>query len=135
MNVNRHQLLPYRIAPVRFPFPALAALAGRLPLGGGREIALAVLSCVRLAAGATAPYSFAVPERSARAAGARVWLASMALPVPIRTALTRCIDASTGAPAGIAASLRALIAATADTLDGPSIVEIEQLVQRLTPQL
>ena len=43
--------LPYALEPLRFPFPALAALAGRLPLGGGREVALAALMTARLAQG------------------------------------------------------------------------------------
>jgi len=40
---------PYALAPTSFRFPALAALAGRAPLGGQREVVLAAYVVARLA--------------------------------------------------------------------------------------
>ena len=52
-----HEPLPYSLESLAFPFPALAALAGRLPLGGGREVALAAMLVARLAHGLHGPRS------------------------------------------------------------------------------
>src|SRR5688500_148699 len=62
---------PYALTTPSFEFPALASLAGRAPMGGEREVALACLVVARLAAGASALTS---EVRGARAAAAKVWL-------------------------------------------------------------
>lgn len=92
-------LPPYALALPTFRFRALAALAGRAPLGGPREAALACLLAARLAAPlvAGAPVTFDDAARAARAAGARTWLASMAVPAAARVPAARLFDA-TGRP-------------------------------------
>jgi hypothetical protein len=122
---------PYALAATTFPFPALAALAGRLPLGGGREVAVAVLTVARLAVVLLPPPSLDVEERQTRAAAARVWLASLALPAPVRVPLARAIDASTGDAPAMSSALRALSAAAGQWLDGRSTLELDRLARRL----
>jgi hypothetical protein len=122
---------PFALASIHFPFPALAGLAGRLPLGGGREVALAVLTTARLATVLLPPESLPAEERQARAAAARVWLASLALPAPLRVPLARAIDASATGAAPAAAALRALSAAATAYLDGGAALELDRLVRRL----
>lgn len=123
--------LPYALEPLRFPFPALAGLAGRLPLGGGREVALAALMTARLSHSATASEGLHPADRVSRAAAAKVWLASLALPAATRTPFTRAVDASTGTPLQAAGALRSLVAAAGAHLDGPSIQELERLARQL----
>jgi hypothetical protein len=77
-----------------FRFPALAALAGRRPLGGEREVALAAFICAHLVVGTLSDTALPAEMRARRAAGARAWLAAIALPGPARTPFARLIDAS-----------------------------------------
>ncbi len=123
--------LPFSLEPLAFPFPALAALAGRLPLGGGREVALAAMLIARLAQGLHSPDTINVTERVARAASAKVWLASLALPAATRVPFARCVEATAGSPLQVAGALRGLIAATAQHLDGPAVQELERLTRLL----
>lgn len=123
--------LPFALAPIAFPFPALAGLAGRLPLGGGREVVLAVLTAARLGVVMLPPEAVPGDERRARAAAARVWLASLALPAPLRVPLARAIDASATGPMPMSAALRAVAAAAGSYLDGGSSLELDRLVRRL----
>lgn len=122
---------PFALAPVAFPFPALAGLAGRLPLGGGREVVLALLSVARLASGLLPPDNLPAEERQSRAAAARIWLASLALPAALRPVLARVIDASATGPIPAAGALRALAAAAGTYVDSAAALEIERLVRRL----
>ena len=123
--------LPYGLEPIGFPFPALALLAGRLPLGGGREVALASLMVARLAAALGGTYGLPVPERTSRATAAKVWLASVALPANTRVPFSRCIESTTGSPVQAATALRALLAAAGVHLDGASVAELERLARHL----
>lgn len=120
--------LPYGLQPLAFPFPALASLAGRLPLGGGREVALASLMVARLA---QAVQSATTADRVARASAAKIWLASLALPATTRVPLARSIEASTGTALQAATALRAVIAAVSSHLDGMSILELERFAKLL----
>ena len=124
--------LPFSLEPLAFPFPALAALAGRLPLGGGREVALASLLMARLAWGVSGSEPMSVADRVSRAASAKVWLASLALPAPTRVPFARCVEATAGSSLQVAGALRSVIAATGSHLDGPSIQELEKLARLLT---
>ncbi len=126
------ELLPYSLEPLTFPFPAMAALAGRLPLGGGREVALASLLVARLALGVRGPEPMSVPDRVARAASAKVWLASLALPAATRVSFARCVDATASAPQQVASALRSLVAAASSHLDGPAVQELERLARELS---
>ncbi len=109
----------------------MAGLAGRLPLGGGREVALAVLAVSRLANGLLEPDQLTREDRQARAAAARVWLASLALPAALRVPLTRAVDASATGPMPMASTLRTVGSAAGAYLDGAAALEIDRLVRRL----
>jgi hypothetical protein len=125
------EYLPYALDTLRFPFPALASLAGRLPLGGGREVALAALMTARLALGVTTGEALPVGERVTRAAAAKVWLASLALPATTRVPFARCVESTTGTALQVAGALRSLVAAAGMHLDGPSVQELETLARKL----
>jgi hypothetical protein len=121
-------------APRRFPWRALAALAGRQPIGGEREIALGCLMAARLASGAYGAGALPPAVRAERAAGARVWLASLTVPPAIRAALTRVTDASARTPTPapeLAGAIRALVASAASQLDAPSRAELERLASEV----
>ena len=87
---------PYALAAPVFPFRALALLAGRSPLGGPREIALATLVAARLAAAAAPPACLSGPIRVARAEAARAWITSVSLTPAARAALLRLVAVSAG---------------------------------------
>ena len=123
--------LPYGLEPLAFPFPALAALAGRLPLGGGREVALAALMSARLAQALRGATAVSATDRGARASAAKVWLASLALPANTRVPFARCIDATTGSALQVAGALRSLVAVAGTHLDGASVQELERLARHL----
>src|SRR5262252_2045280 len=86
---------PYALASPRFRFRALAALVGRSPLGGEREVALATLLAGRLVVGALPPSPLPQNVRIVRANGARAWFAALAVPTSLRQSLTRLLDATT----------------------------------------
>ncbi len=123
--------LPYALEPLRFPFPALASLAGRLPLGGGREVALAALMTARLAQGVTTVDALNPAERVTRVAAAKVWLASLALPATTRVPFARCVESTTGTSLQVAGAIRSLVAAAGTHLDGASVQELEKLARQL----
>ncbi|WP_373062343.1 hypothetical protein [Gemmatimonas sp.] len=123
--------LPYALEPLRFPFPALASLAGRLPLGGGREVALAALMTARLALGVMTGDALHPGERVTRVAAAKVWLASLALPATTRVPFARCVESTTGTSLQVAGAIRSLVAAAGTHLDGASVQELEKLARQL----
>lgn len=128
MNVDQP---PYSLRNIAFPFPALAALAGRLPLGGGREIALAALTAARLASGMLQPDALLASDRTVRAAAARTWLASLALPTALRAPLTRCYEATASTPLAAAGTFRSLLTVISASLDGPASQELDRLAHKL----
>jgi hypothetical protein len=121
----------YAVGPIVFPFRALAAYAGRAPLGRGREVALACLMAARLSApGLGAPLP--PPLRAARAAGASRWFASLALPTPLRAPLARVASASARESVSeLIDALIAVIAAARKHLDEASLAELDGVVRRL----
>jgi hypothetical protein len=91
-------LPPYAIAAPAFRFRALAALCGRAPLGGPREVALACMIGARLAHVLVQEVPRIGDEaRAVRATAARAWLASAALPAGARAPMARLYD-STAVP-------------------------------------
>lgn len=123
---------PYSLATPSFRFPALAALAGRAPLGGDRELVLACLMSMRLAAGALGPSPLPVVVRVERSANARSWLASLALPAAARTPFTKLADAAAGEDDGLVRSaLQRVISACTPVLDGASRQEVERFAASL----
>lgn len=115
-----------------FPFPALAASAAAAPLGGPREAGLAVLMVCRVVAdGATGDLDAAL--RRERAQAARQWLGTLALPLPVRAAAGRALDAAAdGARDAVGAGLLQLLGTATAHLDEGAKGEIRRLVTRIT---
>lgn len=118
---------PYALAPTPFRFAALAALAGRAPLGGQREVALATYFVARLAHDVLPERGLLQAVRAERAANAKHWLSTLGLPPSVRPALARLIDASAGDGAAIAEALAAVIAVTANFLDSGARSDLTKL--------
>jgi hypothetical protein len=122
----------YALQAPAFPFRALAALAGRANLGGERETVLAVYMAARLACGTLPPRRLTDDARRGRATAARTWLVSLALPAPIRAALSRVIDAVLEESDGALADALALVTTVASgQLDGAAQAELAALVAQL----
>jgi len=132
-HISRVQSLlpPYALPTPTFPFPHLAALAGRAPIGGAREVALACFVAARLAAdcaGANAD----VAGRTARSVGAKAWLGTLALPPVIRGPLFRCVESTAEGSARVVGQELAEVAAAGGAyLDPASRAELEALVATL----
>ena len=123
---------PYSLAPIAFRFRAIAAYAGRASLGGPREAALACYVAARLAAGALPESGLDAGQRTLRAAAARTWAGSLALPAPLRVPLARMVDASRdGSPAAVGAALVTVADAAASYLDAPATQELRALAAQL----
>ena len=123
---------PYTLASTTFRFRALAALAGRAPLGGGRETALAAYVVARLALGVLPDTLLRREDRVVRATAARTWLASLALPAPLRAPFAKVIDSTRhdSAPA-VAAALVTVADVAASYLDAPALAELRGLAAQL----
>ncbi len=123
---------PYALAPVVFRFRALAALAGRLPLGGERELAMTLLIGARLADGCTAREGLPAELRTARATGARHWIGALSLTASARSAALQVAETSAGeSKEGVALAVDRLATIAAPLLDPPSRAEIKQLLAAL----
>ena len=124
---------PYSLDPLAFPFPALAAMSGRAPLGGPREVALACLLVGRMVADAfEGSASLDAEQRRARAAGARHWLGAASLPGPVRAALVRLAETTGNDQKGpIQAALDSVIAVTANQLEPSARLELTKLAQAI----
>jgi hypothetical protein len=117
-------LPPFAVPPIRFPFRALAARAGRAPLGGEREVAMAALMVARLSADALREGALGAQQRAERAAAAKAWLASIAVPARARPPLTRALEATAHDGAAIAAAVDDLVTTAAPWLDKGSMAEL-----------
>ncbi len=122
---------PYALEPNVFRFGALASLAGRAPLGGHREVALAIYMVARLAHDVLPTRGLAAATRAERAGSAKNWLSTLALPAPVRPSLARLIEASSGSGPGVCDALRGVIASADAFLDAAALAELEQLVLTL----
>lgn len=118
---------PYALAPTSFRFPALAALAGRMPLGGERETVLATYLAARLAHDAFPERGLNEIVRAERSAAAKTWLGTLAVPATVKPTLLRLVEASSGRAEQIAEAVRGVIAVTAPVLDARSRSELERL--------
>lgn len=115
-----------------FRFPALAALAGRRPLGGEREVVLAALVCAHLVVGVLPEHALPTDTRARRTTAARAWLATMALPAAARAPVARVIDAcGRDDPSAVQQTLRALIDGIGRSLDAAARRELERLGTQL----
>ena len=125
---------PYALSPTVFPFRSLTLLAGRAPLGGPRETALATLVAVRLAATATGTERLDLPLRVARADAARHWMGSVTLAAPVRNALLKLVASTTADDAAaIHGALARVTDITANALDRAARSELDRLLARLAP--
>ena len=118
---------PYGLTSPAFRFRALAALAGRAPLGGPREVALATYLLARLVDDCLPHRDVAAAARAERSAAARGWLGSVALPAPVRAPLTKLADATAGDLANVTQALAAVMSAVDGYLDTASRVELDRL--------
>ena len=127
-------LPPYALPAPVFHFRHLATLAGRAPIGGVREVALACFVAARLANDCCDPLLALDEEsRAARCAGAKGWLGSIAIPAPVRTPVAKLAEASAnGHPEGMAPLVDALARAADSFLDPAAKAELEALAARLT---
>ena len=125
--------LPFALAAPAFPFRHLASLAGRAPIGGAREVALACFLAARLANDCGDPMLGLDEEsRAARCAGAKGWLGTIALPSPVRTPVARLAEASAnGHPEAMAPLVTALARAAESYLDPAARAELDALAVSL----
>jgi len=122
---------PYAVEPNAFRFPALAAAAGRAPLGGQRETTLGVYLAVRLADDAASAAALPAALRAQRAVAARAWVASLAIPAAVRRALTRLLDATETDGGPVEAALQGVTSVTAELLPPAARLEVEQFATSL----
>ena len=121
---------PYSLEPTDFPLPGLAAMAGRAPLGGPRELALACFVVCRMVDAVMADRTLSAEQRRARAQGTRHWLGAAAIPASARTALAKLADAVVGGDgAQLSDALAGVIAVTASRLDPAARLELGRLAQ------
>jgi hypothetical protein len=123
---------PFAVAPTSFRFPGLAALAGRAPLGGQREVVLAVYLVARLTQDTLPDRGLSDATRAERAAAAKAWLSGVALPAPVRSALAKAVEASSGPPDEAGQAVRDVASITTSYLDSSSRIELDQLAGALT---
>jgi hypothetical protein len=126
-------LPPYALVTPVFRFRHLAALAGRAPIGGAREVALACFVAARLISDCRDPTMALDGEaRAARCAGAKAWLGTIAIPAPVRAPVSRCAEASALPDStGMAALVFGLAKAAESFLDPAARGELEALAARL----
>lgn len=123
---------PYTLATTPFRFRALSALAGRLPLGGERELAMAVFVAARLASGGLPPYALLGDVRRTRVSGMRPWIGALTLPAAARSAMTALAEASARDDrTSIATALDRITTLATPILDAASRAELQQLGKAL----
>jgi hypothetical protein len=126
-------LPPYALITPVFRFRHLAALAGRAPIGGAREVALACFVAARLVSDCCDP-SLQLDEesRASRCAGAKAWLGTIAIPAPVRAPVAKCAEASAVSNAkSMAALVTGLAKAAESFLDAAARGELDALASRL----
>lgn len=122
---------PYALSAMSFRFGALASLSGRAPLGGRREVAMALYLAARLAQDALPERDIDEASRRDRAGHAKQWLSTLSLPASVRPTLAALIDASAGDAAAASKCLRAAMNATNEALDRDARAELTQLAAAL----
>ena len=127
-----HTLPPYALPAPSFRFRHLAALAGRAPIGGAREVALACFVAARLAHDCRPATDDDSAARLGRCAGAKAWFGTLALPSAVRASVARCADLSVeGNQSMVATEIGLLTAAATEYLDAQSRTELENLAASL----
>ena len=121
-------LPPYALAAPVFRFKHLASLAGRAPIGGAREVALACFVAARLAAESATTPGEDETGRASRCAGAKAWLGTLSLPPAVRGPVARCAELSVhGQAADVGQEVARLALAAAQYLDTQSRAELAAL--------
>jgi len=118
---------PYALPTPSFRFRGLAALSGRAPIGGPREVVLATYLVARLVDDCHAAKMLPISARSERATAARNWLAGVTIPPAIRSTLVQLVDATGAEPSQLRAHLANAIAAVDAFLDAASRAELDRL--------
>ena len=91
-------------------------------------MALACFVAARLTAECTVAVDADPSGRAGRCAGAKAWLGTLALPSPVRGAVTRCAERSVaGTSAEVGKEVASLILAATAYLDPSSRAELEAL--------
>jgi len=126
-------LPPYALPAPVFRFRNLATLAGRAPIGGAREVALACFVAARLVNDCCDPLLALDDEaRAARCAAAKGWLGTIAIPAPVRTPVAKLAEASAnGHPESMAPLVVALSKAADAFLDPGARSELDTLATQL----
>lgn len=125
-------LPPYALSPLAFRFRALVALAERLPMGGERELAVALLVAARVLWNWRGPGSFSQEASAARALAARQWLQTLTVPAGTRTVFNQLLDAvAADNHRGVLDAWERLLTAMPRTVEGASRAEFKELGQRL----
>ena len=126
-------LPPYALSAPVFRFRHLATLAGRAPIGGAREVALACFVAARLVHDCCDPLLDLDDElRAARCSGAKAWLGTIAIPAPVRTPVAKLAEASASGSADAMAPLVSALANAAESfLDSAARAELDALAARL----
>ncbi len=125
-------LPPFALSAPVFRFRHLASLAGRAPIGGAREVALACFVAARLAADSVAAQDDDPSGRAGRCAGAKAWLGTLALPTAVRVAAANCAELSVGGDSGeVAREMAGLVVAATAYLDSHSRAELNELLAAL----
>ena len=126
-------LPPYALPAPVFRFRNLATLAGRAPIGGAREVALACFVAARLVNDCCDPLLALDEEaRVARCVGAKGWLGTIAIPTPVRAPVAKLADASAnGHPESMAPLVAALAKAADAFLDAAARSELDALATQL----
>ena len=121
---------PFSLDAVTFRFPALAGSAGSLPIGSGREAALAALLVARLAADAIPPGSLPLVLRAERATAARHWLGATCPDARVRNACAAVAEATGGDDGALVGrALTGLIEAISHVLDEAARMELAALAR------
>jgi hypothetical protein len=118
---------PYALSTPVFRLRALASLAARAPIGGPREIALATFLIARLVDDCRPEKELPPAARGERSAGARGWLANIALPTPVRASLTKLADATSGDLSDIGPALTNVMSVANPYLDAAARTELDRL--------
>jgi hypothetical protein len=124
-------LPPYAVPPTEFRFPALAALAGRAQLGGDREVALAMYLTARLVHDATGAAGLSDSARADRAATAKTWISSFALPAAIKPPIVHLIESTATDSTSLGDELRTVVASVRTYLDIQSQTELDRLAKSI----
>jgi hypothetical protein len=111
-------------------------MAGRAPLGGPRELALACFLVARVAGECASGHDVLTREqRQERARAVRHWLGAATIPTAVRNALSRLSDATAGEGMdGVKSALESVITVTANQLDSGARLELGRLAQAIAAQ-